>query len=49
MAFEVAPIAAFLGGAAILTAGVVSAVEVASAIGCVLIGVTIVGLVVRTA
>lgn len=49
MGLEVASIASFLGGAAFLTAGVVSAIEAASAIGCIVIGATFIGLVVRTA
>lgn len=48
MPVDPAPIAAFLTGAALLSAGVVGAVEVASAIGCVVIGGTFIGLIARS-
>jgi len=42
------PIASFLAGAALLGAGIVAAVEIASAVGAVVIGGTFVGLLVRS-
>lgn len=42
------PIAIFCTGAALLGAGVVAAIEIASALGTVMIGGTFVGLLVRS-
>ena len=48
MAVKLVPVAAFLAGAGFLAGGVVAAIEIASAVGALLVGGSFLGLMLRS-